>query len=214
MTDRILVTAGPTREPIDPIRFLSNRSTGKMGFSIAEVAAERGHQVRLIAGPVGLSTPPGVERIDVITAEEMHQAVASHFKWCKVLLMVAAVSDWRPATVSPKKLKKHNEEESLRLVRTRDVLSSIKARKGERIVVGFAAESDHVEAEAVRKLNDKNLDMIVCNDVLQPDAAFESDTNRVVIFTRDGAREALPLLLKKEVAVHILSRVEHEFMDV
>ena len=212
MTLRILVTAGPTREPIDPIRFLSNRSTGKMGFSIAEAAAERGHSVRLIAGPVCLSTPHGVERIDVVTAEDMFQAVASHLEWCKVLLMVAAVSDWRPANVYPRKLKKHNEEQSLRLVRTRDILSSIMARKGGRIVVGFAAESDHVEAEAVRKLNDKNLDMIVCNDVLQPDAAFESDTNRVLIFTRGGVRESLPLLLKKEVAAHILNRLENEFV--
>ena len=211
MALRILVTAGPTREPFDPIRFLSNRSTGKMGFSVAEAAAERGHSVKLIAGPVCLPTPHGVERIDVVTAEEMYQAVESGFQWCKVLVMVAAVSDWRPATVSSRKLKKRNENHLLRLVRTRDILNSIKPRKGARIVVGFAAESDHVEAEAVRKLNDKNLDMIVCNDVLQRDAAFESDTNRVVIITRDGVREALPLLLKKEVAVHIINRLELEF---
>jgi len=210
MALRILVTAGPTREPFDPIRFLSNRSTGKMGFSVAEAAAERGHIVKLIAGPVCLPTPHGVERIDVVTAEEMYQAVESTFQWCKVLLMVAAVSDWRPATVHPRKLKKHNKNQSLGLVRTRDILSSITPRKGARIVVGFAAESDHVEAEAVRKLNDKNLDMIVCNDVLQRDAAFESDTNRVVIITRDGVREALPLLPKKEVAVHIINRLELE----
>ena len=212
MTLRILVTAGPTREPFDPIRFLSNRSTGKMGFSVAEAAAERGHSVRLIAGPVCLSTPHGIERIDVVTAEEMYQAVVSNFEWCKVLVMVAAVSDWRPATVYPKKLKKHSQEQSLHLVRTRDILRSIMARKAGRIVVGFAAESDHLEAEAVRKLNEKNLDMIVCNDVLQEDAAFKSDTNRVVIFTRDGVREALPLLLKKEVAAHIINRLEHEFV--
>jgi phosphopantothenoylcysteine decarboxylase/phosphopantothenate--cysteine ligase len=204
-----LVTAGPTREPIDPVRFLSNRSTGKMGYAVAAAAAERGHRVRLVSGPVALPTPPGVTRRDVTTAAEMARAVQEDIAWCDVLVMVAAVADWRPETVRAHKWKKQGAERAaLSLVRTPDILEMVKPCKGSRIFVGFAAETREVEEEAVRKLRAKGLDLIVANDVSGDDAGFGADTNRVVFLHRDGTREALPLLSKHDVARRLLDRIE------
>lgn len=211
MNCRVLVTAGPTREPVDAIRFLSNRSTGKMGFAVAAAAARRGHEVRLIAGPVALPTPPRVARIDVETAQEMCEAVLAQFAWCEVLIMAAAVADWRPARVHPGKLKKHDGERRLRLVRTPDILQAVAPDKGSRYLVGFAAEDRDVEARAARKLHDKHLDAIVANDLREPDAAFAADTNRVTILFSHGGRVALPLLPKTEVADRLLALLEAHF---
>jgi phosphopantothenoylcysteine decarboxylase/phosphopantothenate--cysteine ligase len=205
---KILVTAGPTREPIDPIRFLSNRSTGKMGFAIAEQATVRGHEVKLIAGPVSLATPDGVHRRNVETAEEMLRAVEESVSWCDVLIMTAAVSDWRPAVVRPNKLKKRETLSEISLERTRDILQEMASRKGDRVYVGFAAETESLEEEAKRKLRDKGLDLIVANDATQPDAAFEADTNRVTLFHANGEEEHVPLMLKRDVATHLIKKVE------
>ena len=204
----VLVTAGPTREAIDPIRFLSNRSTGKMGFAVAASAAERGHTVRLIAGPVALAAPDRVERFDVVSAEEMCCAVEQQVDWCDVLVMTAAVADWRPIDVKDRKLKKEAMPGTLQLERTRDILTTIRPLKGDRIFVGFAAETEELVLRARRKLEEKGLDLIVANDASQADAAFEADTNRVVILGADGSEEPLPLLLKCDVALRLVVRVE------
>lgn len=205
---KILVTAGPTREPIDPIRFLSNRSTGKMGFAVADQAARRGHEVKLVAGPVSLATPEGVDRRNVETAGEMLRAVEESVPWCDVLIMTAAVSDWRPAVVQTNKIKKREPVSGISLERTRDILQEIAPLKGHRMYVGFAAETDHLEQEARRKLREKGLDLIVANDATQADAAFEADTNRVTLFSANGDVENVPLMPKKDVASRLIKKVE------
>lgn len=204
----MLITAGPTREPLDPVRFLSNRSTGKMGFALAEEAARRGHVVTLIAGPVPLSTPVGVHRVDVVTAADMAAAVKAQVDQCDVLIMSAAVADWRPAHREPDKIKKHEGEYLLRLTRTEDVLQAVAPRKGHRFFVGFAAETRDLLAEGARKLRQKGLDLLVANDVSRADAGFEVDTNQVVLLDSRGGQEALPLLSKRETAARILDRIE------
>ncbi len=201
----VLVTAGPTREPIDPVRFVSNRSTGKMGFAVAQAAAEAGHAVTLIAGPVTLDTPPGVRRVDVTTALEMLAAVERELPACDVFVSAAAVADWRPETCSPTKLKKGEMDGVLRLVRNPDILKTILPRKGTRVFVGFAAETGEPTAEAGRKLHEKGLDLIVANDVTAPGAGFAVETNRVTLLFPDGRREALPLLRKTEVARRLVA---------
>jgi len=205
---KLLVTAGPTREPVDPIRFLSNRSTGKMGFAVADRGAARGHEVNLIAGPVSLLTPENVHRRDVETAEEMLCAVEECVSWCDVLIMTAAVCDWRPARVRPNKIKKRDAVSEISLERTKDILLEILPLKGDRVYVGFAAETEHLEQEAKRKLRDKGLDLIVANDATQPDAAFEADTNRVTLYSAEGVVEQLPLMPKRDVAAHLIRKVE------
>ncbi len=205
---RILVTAGPTREFLDPVRFISNRSSGKMGYAIAAAARDRGHEVILISGPVALPDPPYVTVVRVVSATDMLKAVESHLESCDALIMAAAVADWRPAQVSRDKLKKLKTAPVLALVPTPDILKTIQGRKEHRIVVGFAAETNQLESEAQRKLVDKGLDLIVANDVNQPDAGFDVDTNRVVMIPRTGNREALPLMSKRDVAERIVGWVE------
>ncbi len=205
---KFLVTAGPTREPIDPVRFLSNRSSGKMGYAVAEAARARGHQVVLISGPVSIEAPRDVRLVQVTTAEEMRQAVKKHISDCEALVMAAAVADWRPARFRADKIKKSEILMSLPLERTPDILKEVLPWKGRRIFVGFAAETGDVEAEARRKLQEKGLDLIVANDVTARDAGFEVDSNRVVLLARDGAREALPLMPKRDVADRIVGWVE------
>ncbi|HVN86204.1 MAG TPA: bifunctional phosphopantothenoylcysteine decarboxylase/phosphopantothenate--cysteine ligase CoaBC [Candidatus Binatia bacterium] len=202
----VLVTAGPNREPIDPVRFISNRSTGKMGFALAAAAWRRGADVTLIAGPTSLSTPHGVRRIDVTTAESMHRAVSAEFERASVVLMSAAVADYRPTRVASQKVKKTAGPMAIELERTVDILADIAPRKGRRIVAGFAAETESVLANAQRKLREKHLDLIVANDVSRSDAGFEVDTNAVTIVSVDG-NEELPLLSKTDVADRILDRV-------
>jgi phosphopantothenoylcysteine decarboxylase/phosphopantothenate--cysteine ligase len=208
---RAVVTAGPTREPLDPVRFLSNPSSGRQGFALAQAALDRGAAVTLITGPTHLPTPVGAARVDVATAQEMHDRVLSAVAGADVLLMSAAVADYRPAAPAPQKLKKDAGELNVRLVRTPDALSAVAVRWAEtgtpRLAVGFAAESQDVIENARAKLAAKNLDLIVANDVTAPDAGFAAETNRVVILDRGGGVEELPLMSKAAVAEAILDRV-------
>jgi putative hydrolase of HD superfamily len=205
---RFLITAGPTREFMDPVRFLSNRSSGKMGYAIALAARDRGHEVVLVSGPVSLPAPGGIPVVSVVSAAEMLEAVSTHLESCDALVMAAAVADWRPVQVSEQKMKKNQAASSLELEPTPDILMTLKPRKGSRTFVGFAAETMDVEAEAGRKLAAKGLDLIVANDVSQSDSGFDVDTNRVVLLTSDGSVVRLPLLSKREVAERILDWVE------
>jgi phosphopantothenoylcysteine decarboxylase/phosphopantothenate--cysteine ligase len=205
--ERVVVTAGPNREPVDPVRFISNRSTGKMGFALAAAAWRRGAEVNLIAGPTILATPHGVRRRDVTTAEEMRQAVAEQFERATLLFMAAAVADYRPVNPAPEKLKKGSGRLVLELDRTVDILSELAPRKGARIAVGFAAETEDVIRNAERKLTEKNLDLIVANDVARGDAGFAVDTNAVTLIDRSGRRDAIPLMNKDAVADRIVDRV-------
>ncbi|MCL1887309.1 MAG: hypothetical protein FWF96_00350 [Kiritimatiellaeota bacterium] len=200
----LLVTAGPTREMLDPVRFFSNRSTGKMGFAVASVAACHGHNVRLIAGPVALATPEGVERIDVISARDMLAAVEKNLDGCDALVMTAAVADWRPCHENAQKLKKGTMSPVIELEPNPDILKTIAPRKGKKIFVGFAAETENLLAEAQRKLVEKKLDLLVANDVSCHDSGFEVETNRVIFFTPGNPPEHLPLMRKSEVAERIV----------
>ncbi len=201
-----LITAGPTREPIDAVRFISNRSSGKMGYAIADAAAGRGHTVRLISGPVALSQPDNVEVIGVNTAAEMLEAVKNSFSWCDVLIMAAAVADWRPKQVAQGKLKKTTMSDCLQLERTTDILLEIALLKKDQIIVGFAAETNDLIKEGQRKLAEKKLDLVVANDVSQPDAGFEVETTRVTLISNENV-ENLPLMTKAEAASYILKHV-------
>lgn len=204
---KILITAGPTREPLDPVRFISNRSTGKMGFALASAALAAGHEVTLIAGPVTLSTPEGARRVDVVTALEMLEAVRRELPACDVYISCAAVADWRPETCSPEKLKKARMTGVLRLVPNPDILRTVLPLKDDRLFVGFAAETGEPTAEAQRKMRDKGLDMIVANDVTQPGAGFATETNRVTLLFPDGTRRDLPLMPKREVGTAVIEAV-------
>ena len=201
----VLVTAGPTQEPIDPVRFITNHSSGKMGFALAKVAKRRGAEVILVTGPTSLPQPgEGIEVVSVRTAEEMRQAVLRHFDRCSVVIKAAAVSDYRPVKVSENKLKKGGPCQTMELERTRDILEEIGKKKGNRVVVGFAAETENLIANARKKLIEKNLDLIVANDVTKTGAGFASDTNQVRMLYPSGEIKDLPLLLKEEVSRAIL----------
>jgi phosphopantothenoylcysteine decarboxylase/phosphopantothenate--cysteine ligase len=205
----VLVTAGPTREPIDPVRVITNPSTGTMGYALAEAAARRGARVTLISGPTALDTPPGVaERIDVTTAEEMHAAVQAH-RDADLVFMVAAVADYTPTAPSSSKLKKGDTDElTLRLHRTPDILATLGEHKRPRqTLVGFAMETDDGLANARRKLGRKHLDWIVLNDLREEGAGFGAGTNRVTLLSRDGQQTDLPRLPKREVAELLLDHV-------
>lgn len=205
--ERVLVTAGPTREFLDPVRFLTNRSSGKMGFELAKAAWRRGAQVVLIAGPVSLPTPHGVERYDVVSAEDMHRAVAREFQKATMLFMCAAVADYRPAERHPTKLKKQSVGWSIAVEPTVDILSRVAAHKEQRFVVGFAAETADLEEEGRRKLLHKGLDLVVANDVSRADAGMEADVNAAILLDRFGGRLELPLMSKADLADAILDRV-------
>lgn len=206
MALKFTVTAGPTREFIDPVRFISNRSTGKMGFAIATAAAYAGYEVNLVAGPVQLATPDGVNRVDVVTAREMLDVVKSLLHSTDVLVMTAAVADWRPKYCADIKLKKSEMPNVLELEPNPDILRSLLPLKGERFFAGFAAETGDPVAEARRKLSVKGLDMIVANDVTEPGSGFAVDTNRVTIITPEKT-SYLPQLRKIEVAQRIVSMI-------
>ena len=213
---RIVVTAGPTREFLDPVRFLSNPSTGKMGFAVAEAAARRGHAVTLVAGPVSLRTPKGAERVDVVSAREMCAATLAAVRGAArrgekvVVVATAAVADWRPARRAGKKLKKSQMADTLRLVRNPDILKTLsRLPAGERpLLVGFAAETGDAVAEASRKCREKKLAFIVANDVTAPGAGFGTDTNRVAFVFPGGRAEHLPLMTKRAIARRIVRRFE------
>jgi phosphopantothenoylcysteine decarboxylase/phosphopantothenate--cysteine ligase len=203
----VLITAGPTCEDLDPVRFLTNRSSGKMGYAVAEAAARRGARVILVSGPTSLDAPSGVTRIDVRTADEMHRAVAEKFPECSSAIFAAAVADYRPVAKSEQKIKRDKEPVTLSLQPTTDILASMAKNKGERLIVGFAAETQGVAENARKKLVAKNADMIVANDVTAEGAGFDHDTNIVTLFARDGRDLPLPRMSKSEVAQRILDEV-------
>ena len=203
----MLVTAGPTREPLDPVRYISNRSSGKMGYAVAEAAARRGARVILVSGPTPLPAPRDADLIRVETAQEMHDAVLSEVDAATVVIKAAAVADYRPKQVASRKIKKDETVPEVTLESTPDILAEVGKRKGRRILVGFAAETDDLVANARKKLQRKNLDLMVANDVRQPGAGFDSDTNVVKILDAQGGVEELPLLSKRVVADRILDRV-------
>lgn len=206
--ERILVTAGPTQEPIDPVRFITNHSSGKMGYALAKVARRRGAKVILVSGPTSLPVPRSdIQLISVRSAEEMREVVFSHLKDSSVIIKAAAVSDYRPREVSPSKLKKTDFGSSLELERTKDILKELGSRKGNRILIGFAAETEDLVANASKKLKEKNLDLIVVNDVTQPGAGFASETNQVKFLYPSGEVKDLPMMSKEEVAQIILDEV-------
>lgn len=204
---QIVVTAGRTEEDLDPVRFLTNRSTGKMGYAIADVARRRGARVTLISGPTSLTPPPGVHRISIRTAEELRKVVLDHFEACDALIMTAAVLDFRPKHRSGQKLKKDTLGPVLELERTPDILVELGARKGHRIVVGFAVETEDEVAHAREKLQRKHLDLIVVNNPLVEGAGFGVDTNVVHLITQDGTVESFPKMSKLEVAEQIIDQV-------
>jgi phosphopantothenoylcysteine decarboxylase/phosphopantothenate--cysteine ligase len=205
--ETVLVTAGPTCEDIDPVRYITNRSSGKMGYAVAEAAARRGARVVLISGPTSLDAPAGVERVNVRTALEMQQAVRQHFGKASVGIFAAAVADYRPAEPVSQKIKRLKDVLEIRLESNPDILASVAAEKGARLVVGFAAETDRIAENARKKLTAKNADLIVANDVTAEGAGFDLDTNVVTLFSRDGRDLLLPKMTKSEVADRILDEV-------
>lgn len=206
---RVLVSAGPTQEPIDPVRFISNRSSGKMGYAIARAAQERGAEVLLVSGPTTLPAPPGVRCSYVETAEDMAKALTTNFRWSTIVIMAAAVADFRAEKASSRKIKKQaGAWKSLALTPTEDILHTLSRQRTRQILVGFAAETDEVLAHARKKLREKNLDLIVANDVTAPGAGFGSDHNAATLITRDGEARALPLMPKHELADRILDALQ------
>lgn len=205
--ETVLVTAGPTCEDIDPIRYLTNRSSGRMGFAVAERASARGARVILVTGPTSLPAPPGVERVPVRSAEQMWRAVDGSFESCTIVVMAAAVADYRPAMQSPQKIKRGAPRLTLELELAPDILAALGPRKGNRVVVGFAAETERVAEHARRKLAAKPVDLIVANDVTGEGAGFDVDTNIVSLFARDGREQPLPRMTKSEVADRIFDEV-------
>jgi phosphopantothenoylcysteine decarboxylase/phosphopantothenate--cysteine ligase len=204
---KILVTAGPTRENLDPVRYFTNRSSGKMGYAVAEAAARRGAHVILVSGPTSLDAPPGVERIDVQSAEEMHRAVLEKIADCSIAIFAAAVADYRPIAANGQKIKRTTESVNIALEPTPDILAAVARSKGERLIVGFAAETENVEDNARKKLAAKNADLVVANDVTAEGAGFDHDTNIVTLIAHDGRHLALPRMSKSEVAQRILDEV-------
>jgi len=201
---RIVVTAGGTQEPIDPVRYISNRSSGKMGYALTEAARDRGAKVTLITAPTSLPEPVGVDVVKVKTAQEMHQAIGKVTPQTDALIMAAAVADYRPTKEAKDKIKKIDTGLTLKLECTPDIISSV---KGNFIKVGFAAESSNLVENAKQKLKQKGLDFIVANDITASDSGFGTDTNRVTIIDREGEVDSLPLLVKREAADEILDRV-------
>ena len=217
----VLVTAGPTREAIDPIRYLSNHSSGKMGYAVAAAAKRRGARVILISGPVALTQPAGIEIVNVTSSEDMFKAVINRLPEADVIIMSAAVSDFKPAEVSDSKIKKDNlpslykdaEAITLNLVKTHDILSEISVRKGKQFIAGFAAETENVVANAKEKLISKKLDMIIANDITKAGAGFEVDTNIVTLIDRWGEVVECPMMTKKAVADKILNHVSYRLTN-
>ncbi|GGE41760.1 putative coenzyme A biosynthesis bifunctional protein CoaBC [Pullulanibacillus camelliae] len=197
---KLLVTAGPTQEKMDPVRYFTNRSSGKMGYAIAEAAAQQGADVTLISGPTALGAPRGVETIYVTSAQEMYQEVIERFEETDVVIKTAAVADYRPKTVSEQKIKKAEGEWTVTFVRNPDILQELGKRKTHQLLVGFAAETEHLQDFAMQKLEKKQLDMIVANNVAAPDAGFSVDTNRVTFIYKGGASKDLELMSKQKVA--------------
>jgi len=205
--ETVLVTAGPTREPVDPVRYLTNRSSGKMGYAMAEAAVRRGARVILVSGPTAIAPPSGVEFVSVQTAEEMHRTVLSRISESTVLVKAAAVADYRPAAPQARKIKRAAGSSVLELEATPDILADLAREKGQRFFIGFAAETDHLKENARKKLESKRVDMVVANDVTQEGAGFDTDTNVVTIFTPHGEPVDVPRLSKLEVAHRIFDQM-------
>jgi phosphopantothenoylcysteine decarboxylase/phosphopantothenate--cysteine ligase len=204
----VLITAGPTQEPIDPVRHISNRSSGKTGFRLAEAARQRGARVILVTGPTHLQAPAGVECIRIQTALEMRQAVLEHFDGADVVIKTAAVADFRPSQAIAQKVKKEDAELAIPLERNPDILAELGRRKTHQILIGFAAESQDLLQNALKKVQSKNLDAIVANDISDPGIGFASDDNRVCLLDATGSVEELPTMTKVRLAEHILDRVQ------
>ncbi len=202
-----LVSAGPTREHLDPVRFLSNPSTGLMGYALARALSERGAAVTLISGHTHLNAPPGVKKVVVTSTEEMYNAVFENYKKCRLVIKAAAVSDYRPLKTAEQKVKKSNQVSTIELTRNRDILFELGKEKGNHILVGFAAETEDEIENARDKMLRKNLDMIIVNNLKEPGAGFAVPTNRVTIIDRSGNIEQLPLMDKDQLAHHILDRI-------
>lgn len=205
---RILVSAGPTQEAIDPVRYISNRSSGKMGYAIAEAARNRGAEVILVSGPTALTPPPGIQVVPITTAQDMAEAMSVHFDWSSVVIMAAAVADFRPQNPASQKLKKGTAAiPPLELERAPDILAMLSARRTSQILVGFAAETQHLVKHATDKLTAKGLDLIVANDVTQAGAGFGSEQNAAIILSRTGIRHTFSLRPKSQLAHDILSTI-------
>jgi len=204
---KIIITAGPTREKIDPVRYLTNHSTGKMGYAVAEEAAKAGAEVILISGPVSLAPPQGVQVVKVESAQEMYEAVINRFNDADIVIKSAAVADYRPKNYADHKIKKQPGEQVIELERTKDILMELGQRKDKQLLIGFAAETDHVSEYARKKLTSKNADMIVANNVKTEGAGFGTDTNIVTFYRKDGVTKEFPILSKKEVASKIIDEV-------
>lgn len=205
--ERLLITAGPNREPLDPVRYISNRSSGKMGYALARAGLRRGAEVTLISGPTELEPPSGARLVRVTTAEEMRHAVLDEFPRCTSVIMAAAVTDYRPVNRANKKIKRGKGPIELRLEPNPDILKELGARKDGKMLVGFAAETEELIANAEKKLTDKNLDVVVANNVTEAGGGFDVDTNVATILDRRGGRRALPLMSKDELADEILDHL-------
>ena len=205
--ETIVVTAGPTCEDVDPVRYLTNRSSGKMGYALAQAAVRRGARVILISGPTRLDPPQGVEFVSVRSTEQMHRAVLEQMVGASALIMAAAVADFRPVAPQTKKMKRMNGRATLDLESTPDILADIARIKGDRIIIGFAAETDHVAEHARAKLESKQADLIVANDVTAEGAGFDHDTNIITLYARDGSEKAFPRMPKIDAAQRILDQL-------
>jgi phosphopantothenoylcysteine decarboxylase/phosphopantothenate--cysteine ligase len=209
---KVVITAGPTREAIDPVRYISNHSSGKMGFALAEAAAEAGASVTLIAGPVTLATPPRVDRIDVTSAEQMHQAAINTLEQCDIFIGSAAVADYRPVTVAEQKIKKSTSSMTIELARNSDIIADIAAHNERPFTVGFAAETENLVAHAQSKLERKKLDLVIANDVSNENIGFNSDNNAVSLIWQDGER-ALPIASKHQLSRTLINEIARRFQE-
>lgn len=203
---KFLITAGPTREPIDPVRFISNRSSGKMGYAIAQAALRAGHEVILVSGPVSLRPPRGAELVRVTTSDEMYEAVHAHLHGIDIAVMCAAVADFKPANYAAHKIKKHTGIDNIPLVPTRDILASLGRARKKFLIAGFAAETDSLRENALKKMREKNCDLIIGNDVSRMDTGMESDDNELTLFYKSGETVSIPrakktILAKKLVII-------------
>ncbi len=201
--ERLLITAGPTREPLDPVRYLSNRSSGKMGYALARAAARRGAEVALVSGPTALDCPAGVRLIPVVTAADMRDAVVKEFATATAVVMAAAVADYRPVVTADRKIKRGKGPIELRLEPNPDIVKELGQNKDGKVMIGFAAETEDLTANAAKKLREKNLDMIVANNVAEAGSGFDGDTNIATILDRTGVSQSLPLMSKDELADRI-----------
>lgn len=207
---RMLISAGPTVEVMDPVRFFTNHSSGKMGFAIAEAAAEAGAEVTLVAGPVHLPTPLGVKRIDVVSAAEMYDQMVENFMDKEIVIKAAAVADYRPVKVYDEKIKKQSETISIEMERTTDILKTLGENKTNQYLVGFAAETNNHIEHGRKKLHKKNLNAVIINNIKNPGAGFNVDTNEVLFISRNGLEKELPLKPKKEIAKDLLKLIEKD----